>query len=709
MKYYRESKIINRNTIFFLLVIIFIGVCIQPRHIRANEATVVKVGYPIVSGFTEIKDGVYTGYAYEYLTEIAKYTGWEYEFIEMSVNESLNKLRDGEIDIAAGMLLNEYTKELYDYPEENAGYSYTTLSVLKENTSISGSNYETLNGITVGYYESSASKLANFNKFCEDNGIKDIKLIAYPHDGGDALLEALRTKKVDAILEGNLLVQDDTKVVAKFGATPYYFATTKGNKEILAGLNRAFSKLKESKPNFEEQLYQKYFQDNDDGVVHLTQEEQDYIKHMTPLKAVYVDGFAPMQAYNPKTKRAEGVYIDLVNLIAQKSGLKLEFVKASSHEEAFQMMKNKEVDIFATAPDNYLKATEYEYAQTQAYLEVKMVKVINVTENNQSGKHIIALPSGYTVTDFGEEYEIHYYDTVEDCLVAVNNGKANSTYGNSYTISKYTSAGYYHNLSIIFNELPIHALIGIAQPANLTLLNIINKAVSCLSESEINTIIYSNTMNVKNGITVKQFFFANTSFCIAIIMVIVLLLSIIVGTRFKRLTKDKLILLKKSQIDVLTGLYNRATGIDLVTASLQNKNTSKYSVLIIIDIDHFKQVNDQLGHQKGDELLIEFSQLLKRVFAFEDIIFRLGGDEFIVFMSKLESSTLQIVEKKLQEICHMMDKEVSYKGDSLKISLSIGAVVTNQVHEFKELYQEADKVLYEVKRNGRNGFKIENL
>ena len=56
-----------------------------------------------------------------------------------------------------------------------------------------------------------------------------------------------------------------------------------------------------------------------------------------------------------------------------------------------------------------------------------------------------------------------------------------------------------------------------------------------------------------------------------------------------------------------------------------------------------------------------------------------------------------------------MNKEVSYKGHSQTISLSIGAVVTNQDYDFSELYHEADKMLYEVKRNGRNGFKIKEI
>ena len=708
MKCFRKPNII-KSSMMLILVMILIAACIQPKHISATENTVVKVGYPTVNGFTEVEDGIYSGYAYEYLTEIAKYTGWEYEFIEMNLNDMIYKLRDGEIDLAAGMYRNDQTLELYDIPEENAGYTYTTLSVLRDNHSISGSNYETFNGIKVGYFENDKKKLSNFIKFCEDNGIEDVELIPYPLDSKTILLEALKSKEVDGIITGDLLINEEEKVVAKFGATPYYFATTKGNNEIYTGLNKALAKINNNNSNFVKQLYHKYFQDNVDDVLYFTQEEVDFIKHMTSLKAVYVDGFAPMQDYNPKTMKAEGIFIDIMELIAQKSGLQYELVKASSHDEAFQMLKNKEVDLIISCPENYMKATEYGYTQTLGYLEVNMVKVFNVKEKNQGDKQIIALPTGYPLTEFDGEYEIQYYDSIENCLIAVNKGKANLTYGNSYSISKYISLGYYPNLSITFNEVPINSVIGISKPTNTILLDIINKTASNLSDSEINNIIYSNTLNVKNDVTLKQFFIDNSTFCIAVIMVFVLLICIIVGTRYKRLKKDKLILLEKSQIDVLTGVYNRSTGTDLVTASLQKKEPSLYSALIIVDIDFFKQINDCLGHQKGDDLLIEFSQLLKKVFSHENIIFRLGGDEFIVFMPNLKSSDLPIVDEKLEEIGQIMNKEVSYKGHSQRISLSIGAVVTNQDYDFSELYHEADKMLYEVKRNGRNGFKIKEL
>ena len=709
MRCFRQSNIKKRNQITLLLTIILIVIGIQPRTINAAESHIVRVGYPIVSGFTEVKDGIYTGYAYEYLTEIAKYTGWEYEFVEMDLNTMLEALRDGEIDLAAGMLKNELSQEIYDFPEENAGYTYVTLVTLKDNEVISGSNYETLNGIKVGYYEKAQAGLKKFLDFCENNEIKDVELIAYAHDGKENLLDALKTQEVDAILQGDLLLENEEKVVAKFGANPYYFATTKGNKSILAGLNKALSKIKENNPNFDQKLYNKYFQSYIDNSVHLTGEEQDYINHMIPLKAVYVDDFAPMQDYDSKAMKAVGIYIDVMDLIAQKTGLKYELVKASNYEEAYEMIKNKEVDLIVSASDSYLKASEYDYTLTQAYFEVNMVKVLNVNKQSQEGKKIMALPKGYISTKFQDEYEIKRYETVEDCLRAVNIGEAHETYGNSYTISRSLSLGYYSNLSTLFEEEPIRATIGISKPADVTLINIINKAVSSLSESELKKISYFNTLNIKTSVTLKQFFFDNTPFCIGVIILFIVLICIIVRTRHKRLVKEKLLLLEKSQIDVLTGVYNRSTGIEFVTDYMQAKDTSLYGALMIIDIDHFKQINDCLGHQAGDHLLVEFGKLLQNTFSSEDIIFRLGGDEFVVFMKDLKYTSLQIVESKLKQLRQTMDKEVSSKGQRQKISLSIGAILTNHHYDFNKLYQEADEVLYEVKRSGRNGFKIKNL
>lgn len=208
------------NKVILILVIINICLSIQSNYINAETNNKIKVGYSIASGFTEVENGVYSGLGFEYLREIAKYTGWEYEFIEMGLNDMINKLKDGEIDIAGAMLKNEQTMELYDFPEYNSGATYTTLVTLKDNNSIDISNYETLEGIKVGYFETSKIKLENFKNFCKANGFNNIELIPYPYESGNEIEEALESREVDAIITGDLLLDDEKKLLLNLEQFP---------------------------------------------------------------------------------------------------------------------------------------------------------------------------------------------------------------------------------------------------------------------------------------------------------------------------------------------------------------------------------------------------------------------------------------------------------------------------------------------------------
>ena len=311
--------------------------------------------------------------------------------------------------------------------------------------------------------------------------------------------------------------------------------------------------------------------------------------------------------------------------------------------------------------------------------------------------------------EFGDEYEVQYYGSIEECLKAVKDGRADFAYGNSYSLSRYLTEGYYSNLALLLEKESVNMAIGIARPTNLTLLSILNKSIESISSHDIQDIIFSNTVSIKNHVTLESFFYDNLLFCLGVIFVFIVLVLIIVRMKVKNLKRIKANLMEKVQRDGLTAVYNRETGVNLVTEYLKCKNPALYSAFLIVDIDYFKQVNDRLGHQIGDEVLIEFSQLLKRFFSYDDIILRLGGDEFVILMTDLDLMDLQVVDEKLQELCQIMNKEVRKESHSQKISLSIGAVVTNQKYRFNELYHEADQALYEVKRQGRNGFKIKKL
>ena len=220
-------NILKNLIICFVTILLYCYVFIQP-----VSADTIKVGFPDIKGFSQIIDGKYSGYVYEYLMEISKYTGWKYEFIDVDLREMTSMLKSGKIDMAGGVLKNDKTEKVFNFPEYDSGSSYTTILVLKENTTISETNYNTLSGISIGALKNSAS-IERFKEFCEKNGIKDTKIIEYEGDSDEVLHEALRNKEIDAVLERDLLVSEGERVAARFSSTPYYFATTKNNSEII--------------------------------------------------------------------------------------------------------------------------------------------------------------------------------------------------------------------------------------------------------------------------------------------------------------------------------------------------------------------------------------------------------------------------------------------------------------------------------------------
>lgn len=170
--------------------------------------------------------------------------------------------------------------------------------------------------------------------------------------------------------------------------------------------------------------------------------------------------------------------------------------------------------------------------------------------------------------------------------------------------------------------------------------------------------------------------------------------------------KNQLELQRLAERDVLTGLYNKNMVSRLIDEHLANSSSSASSAFFMIDVDDFKNVNDHLGHVYGDAVLCELGEKLVRIFRSTDIVGRIGGDEFIVFLKN--GAIARKVEEKAKEICKAF--YISYKGlngEEYTISSSIGISISPQDgSSFAELYNCADIALYAAKNEGKNTYKV---
>lgn len=812
-----------KSVITFLLVIILtISMC---PFVHAQQEKVIRVGWPTQKGLSEKTDSGYSGYTYDYLKELAQYTGWSYEFVSVdgSIDEQLSKLLDmlekGDIDLMGAMSDNAQSEKLYDFPSENYGNAYSVLAVNKKDSEIDEFNISDHKSIKIALLKKATNRNELFFQYAALNGI-NYEIVWCDND--DEQAKMVNTQKADALLTVNLSIPDNMRSIIKFSPVPFYFATTKGNTSVVSELNQAITYISEVYPTLQSDLYNRYF-NKQDGDIYLNSKEQAYIEEHPKLKVLVHDGFGPIEYIN-KNDKPQGVAYDILTDINDKIGGKLEYVYAKSYEDYLEKINKNEVDLVLSVDYEYDYALKDMLLLSTPYLETEKVMVVNEDVNVQNLENKKQAIYKGEKTDQDPENAV-YYDSIEETLDAVESGTCDYAYTNSYAASYYQYRNY-HEHTIIYPRTindTVRYSIGIANKDNKTLSTIINKGIRSIEASTLEKYLYQNAQQ-NHEFVLSQFFKENPllvalfvfSFCAFIFVVLFLYYKnkIRLGkqlelenTRYRYLSdmmhevtftynyiEDEITLSKEGQdlfetdetiqpfsqyhykvrvndgkesiyqlliqkedldeemklyfphqdpkwyhvitkviydhdkaISVIGRFQNihdeklekdkllETSRIDGLTKVL-NSNTFKKDIsylleasdeqyaFAIIDIDDFKNVNDTYGHYEGDQVLITVANAMKEIFQEKAFIGRLGGDEFSVF---LKYETKQRLEEQIQ----MLFQELSYLNKNAKTSiptLSLGVSIRHQDDNVRTLYQRADSLLYEVKNDGKNNYRIES-
>ena len=155
---------------------------------------------------------------------------------------------------------------------------------------------------------------------------------------------------------------------------------------------------------------------------------------------------------------------------------------------------------------------------------------------------------------------------------------------------------------------------------------------------------------------------------------------------------------KLASYDPLTGLVNRRYFHNF----LKNNSSSNNNYLLFIDLDNFKDVNDVLGHDIGDKLLIKISYKLLKAVRPNDVVCRMGGDEFAMFISASDNS----IDKVVTRIMDSINTPFRINNETIRASMSVGVVKIDPGIKTETLMKHADMAMYHAKHNGRNNFKF---
>lgn len=164
---------------------------------------------------------------------------------------------------------------------------------------------------------------------------------------------------------------------------------------------------------------------------------------------------------------------------------------------------------------------------------------------------------------------------------------------------------------------------------------------------------------------------------------------------------------EKAQIDSLTGILNRESFFKMAQKAI-TASDGEYVAFLFMDIDHFKEVNDQLGHLTGDHVLIDVTQKIKRSFREYDIIGRFGGDEFCALLKNI---SYDVLCKRLDAMLDCIRSEYTDGTAVVRISVSIGTVYFKSSPELKlfDILDLADTAVYKAKNTGRDRYVINCL
>jgi len=164
---------------------------------------------------------------------------------------------------------------------------------------------------------------------------------------------------------------------------------------------------------------------------------------------------------------------------------------------------------------------------------------------------------------------------------------------------------------------------------------------------------------------------------------------------------------EKSSLDPLTKVYNRGALNTYLTDMCENANNKFETHLLVLDIDDFKQINDEFGHIAGDKILIYISRILKKTLRDGDKVFRFGGEEFVVVLNRLKEEQCITIANRLLKL--VSENKLIYKGNNIGVTISIGGTKLKVGDTPDSFIARADKALYRSKQTGKNKLSTEPI
>lgn len=663
----------------------------------------VRVGYLIYQGYQEGEgDAPKSGYGYEYLQQIAYYAGWEYEYVNGSFSELLEMLKNGEIDIMGDL---SYTKERaqdINYAKEEQGREYYYLFVREDRTDISADDFSTLQGASVGINKGSI-QVDLFRKWCRQNHVEcDIEL----YDSSEERYADMDSGRLDAIVSTTVSEKEISNYrwnsIAKIGYSPYYFAVSKNKPELYDELNAAIAKVLQSDWYYNERVYLKYNGKTSAAYAGLDSNDQKWLAGKGKIRVGYTNDTLPYSDWNESQGEMIGLLSRFIDHMKQRYNADFEPVKFDDYADMFDALQQGTIDTVFPIYGSYWVAEKNDVMVTDALTSGYLMMLYQDAYSKDKTDVIAVMKSSpiqqFCVQEHFPDAQMVMCDSIQECVDAVNSGEAtcmlicsDTYYAYRNELEKVSRL----NISNTGYEVPISFA---TRRNDIQLYTFLKKGLAGIQDTQIREALIAEDY-ANPEMSISQFLQKHVVLVIAVLsLVLILILALFVhyvisSRRQLRLIRDNSELNEKAYIDLATGLPNKNKCEEMLSSPLK---IAQPTACYMLDLNDLKKVNDTLGHEMGDIMILNFAKLLRKVVPLQYFVGRFGGDEFIVIAEGI--SGREEAEQLIHNIREMILKFNGVRGE-FQINYACGYAYSADYPDanISELLNEADQNMYEDK------------
>ncbi|MCL2123520.1 MAG: diguanylate cyclase [Desulfovibrionaceae bacterium] len=436
-----------------------------------------------------------------------------------------------------------------------------------------------------------------------------------------------------------------------------------------------------------------------------TKEEEDYVDGLQERRAAIGVGFEydnyPVSFYNRAERAFQGIAADVLAEIGKLTGMRFEVAttKDTTWPEIFEKIKAGEIHMVAQLLRS--EARREHFIWSAAPYARSYYAIISRTEYpNLAAYQVARTPvgvvkqSGYADIyreTFPNNNNLKEYDTFEECLAALDKGEVDLLMASAHMLLAQTNyrekSGLKMNIKL---GAPMDSYFGFHKD-NAVLCSVIDKAQQYVKTDEIEARWTSRVFDYSKKLADNLSVYVSVLGAILIITAFLLVKNVMLSRQLKEIASK----------DGLTGIFNRRYFLELGVLLLERSlRTGEASFIILFDLDRFKAINDNYGHQAGDAVLKETARRVQAIIRPYDIFGRYGGEEFIILMPGINTADVLHAVERIRLDLHKAP--VLFKDSAIPVSASFGIACAAPMRDMDTAISYADKALYQAKNAGGN-------